>query len=457
MKIFKKYNDLILEQDGIDFSTEVNAAPVKKVVTDTKKDDTKKDNAQEEDTSYKTKDPYMSLIKLPNSSSTPEGTSINGDVWPHAVSWKSEGGQSYDPSAKAPVNTNKYYIFATQGPENKVVVSWERSSEYTPYLYTGTYVVANGKITITGLSGQAEVIDIASGKFDSTNVAVLPATADGAVKEINKVLSVFSRQKYNDSTYAKMRMFNLKKEDPTLYKLIKDELVKKGYPSGKETIIAFNQTEMTIDTEFFKNKTNSFWPVTKKFYSQFAPGQTSVVFGSIKDLSAPVHVEVSKGKRDFVSGYEYLAYKLEGADGVSVSAERPGGNQSNFSFDEAMCFFAILVGLSRGAVETLIKEAQTFGVKFEGNLNWESNILDEMPSGWSNFYNTVVKGLQLTSGSAFSQESLKAMGAGSTDETWFDTMAKINTYGGDYLKRALSMIPAYSEPNNTSAYVAAAM
>ena len=459
MKIFKKYNDLILEQDGIDLSAEINAKPTRKDPVkkdDTKKDDTKKDIAPEEDTSYKTKEPYVSLIKLPGSSSSPEGTSINGDVWPHAVSWKSEGGQSYDPSAKAPVNTNKLYIFATQGPENKVVVSWERSSEYTPYLYTGTYVVANGKITISGLNGQAEVINIATGKFESTNVAVLPAAADAAIKEINTVLSVFSRQKYNDSYYAKMRMFNLKKEDPTLYKLIKDELVKKGYPSGKEKVIAFNQTEMTIDTTFFKTRTDSYWPIVNKFYSQFAPGQTNVVFGSIKDLSAPVHVEVSKGKRDFVSGYEYLAYKLEGADGVSVSAERPGGNQSNFSFNEAMCFFVILAGLSRSAIETLIKETQTFGVKFEGNLNWESNVLDEITSGWLQFYNTVIKGLQLSSGSTFSQESLKAIGAESNSETWFDSMVKINTYGGDYLKRAISMIPAYSDPDNTSAAVAAA-
>jgi hypothetical protein len=209
---------------------------------------------------------------------------------------------------------------------------------------------------------------------------------------------------------------------------------------------------MTVNVSFFKNRTDKMWPIAAKFYSHYAPNLDPVGFGTITDISKPIHVDVDKGKRDFTSGYEYLSYKLEGATGVSKSTEHGEGTNTIFSDEEAYAFFAILCGLNRASIEKLISETAAFGVKFPGGLTWEATVLDQIISGWAAFYNSTIKGLQISNGKEFTQESL-VKGKHTVDEEWFNSLILINSLGGDYLKKALETIPNYTAPSD-SIYVA---
>jgi hypothetical protein len=419
------------------------------------------------------KEPNATLLKLPGSgmhgetgttisSKLKDGTMVGSEVWPWAVYWVSTGGEAYNPATKTPIKTDKEYIFNTVG-EQKVFVQWKKAQFEVATLYSGTYTIGNGKISITGNSGQSEIIDIASGKIDKSNVAVVPASEE----ELNDVMGKFSRITPTFSWYWYMKMFNLRTENAGLRQAILDGLTAAGYnpyPAGSNVIDKHNMIVNIKEVRSRATKGFSFWPVTNLFYSQFAPGKDEVIFGSIGNISSPVHSPVKSGKKDFTSGYEYLAYKLEGAARGSSNAGSSEHSRSVdwdsddintvFDDDEALGFFAILAGLSSGVVDKLNEMSKT-GLYALPNGSWSQTVLDEVgyDAGDSSYYKEIytkyISSLATNGGTTFKQESIVSLYPtieNTRDAQWFKSAAELYGLGGTYLADALKTVPKYIAP-----------
>ena len=413
-------------------------------------------------------EPRASLLKLKGAVGHGKtGVTMNAidgsksEVWPWAVSWTSSGGDVYNPASKGTVNADKTYYFKTSG-EMRVDVHWKKAQDQIAYLYSGTYVIGGGKISITGTEGQTEVIDMATGNITNSNVALVPASE----LELNTLKSRFSRIAPNFSWYFYMRMFNLQSENPGLRKAILDALTAANYNpffyAGKPGNTIDTQM-MAVNTAAFKTKSFGYWPVTQKFYSQFAAGQTQVTFGSITDIDSPVKVPVKSGKTDFTSGYEYLAYKLEGAARGSSnvgSSEHSKNSDSDgvntvFSDDEAFAFYTILAGLSQSVVNklnTMAKEGAYAGLV---NGSWSQTVLDEVgvdmgtSNGYKDVYDKYISKLALNNGKSFTQESILSIYAqieNTNDSKWFKAASELYALGGTYLQDALKAVPKYVAP-----------
>ena len=128
MKKIKLLSSLLEQDDKFDFSPGAlsGGATVQQPKTDNKQK--KSDNTKGSGTNDKKADgsapaksetdqanstePRASLIKLPNC--TPhdkDSVKVNSIVWPWAVSWKSTGGEVFNPATKTPVNADKLYYF----------------------------------------------------------------------------------------------------------------------------------------------------------------------------------------------------------------------------------------------------------------------------------------------------------------------------------------------------------
>ena len=406
----------------------------------TRKDDTNTDtdtNPAPTDTrsELKAKEPWVSLLKLPGSIlHDQDGVKVGKDKtvkepWPWAVSWTSTGGEVYNPASKTPVKADKAYIFKTEGG-NEVLVQWKKSETDTPYLYSGSYTIGSGKLTITGLGGQSEIIDLASGKIEKSNVSIVPSSE----LELNAVISSFARRSINLSWYFYMRMYNLKTESPALYSLIKTKLESKGYEVFTEPDSYINIKKMTVDAKKFRTVDVGYWPVASKIYSQFAPGIDSVPFASITDLgNSVVGMKGNPAKSaTFTSGYDYITYKVEKAL-----------QSKNFDTLEAKAFYSILLGLSQSALATLNSYASTAGLAIPNNLSLSNYILGEVSSNQKEIYDKYIAPLQSTNGKYFPVNTLEADGGkGSGDEAWFKSISDLNALGGDILEKALNSIPA---------------
>ena len=416
----------------------------------TRKDDTNTDTdptPTDTRSELKAKEPWVSLLKLPGSIlHDQDGVKVGKDEtvkepWPWAVSWTSTGGEVYNPASKTPVKADKAYIFKTEGG-NEVLVQWKKSETDTPYLYSGSYTIGSGKLTITGLGGQSEIIDLASGKIEKTNVSVVPTSE----LELNAVISSFTRRGINLSWYFYMRMYNLKTESPALYSLIKTKLESKGYELFTEPAGFINIKNMTVEAKKIRSSSTGYWPVTNKIYSQFAPGIDSVPFASITDLgNSVVGMKGNPAKSTtFTSGYDFITYKVEKALA-----------STNFDTAEAQAFFAILLGLSQSALASLNSYAATAGLAIPNKLSLSNYILGEVSSNWKETYEKYIVPLQSTNGKYFPVGTLEADGGkGSGDEAWFKAISDLNALGGDILEKALNSIPAapakieISNPNN---------
>jgi len=476
MKKIKLLSSLLEQDDKFDFSPGAlsGGATVQQPKTDNKQK--KSDNTKGSGTNDKKADgsapakseteqanstePRASLIKLPNC--TPhdkDSVKVNSIVWPWAVSWKSTGGEVFNPATKTPVNADKLYYFNTSG-EQKVTVYWVKTAEESAPLYSGQYTIGSNKISITGTEGQTEVIDIASGKIESSNVKVVP----GSQLELNTEIGRFSRNKPNFSWYFYMKMFNLQTENPELRAAILDALTAAGYKPYNTVSSIIDTQKMVVNTAAIKDrgaKGFSYWPVANLFYSQFAPGKTEVGFGTITDIDAPVRSTAKSGKINFTSGYEYLAYKLEGATRKSGtgSAEHSGNADSDgvntvFSDDEALGFYSILAGLSSGVVAKLNQVAKAGGYAIP-NGSWSDAILDEAGyemnknEYYKDIYTKYIANLAANNGASFTQQaiiSLEPKIEDTPDAKWFRSAANLYALGGTYLQDALKATPKYVAP-----------
>jgi len=390
------------------------------------------------------------------------------EVWPWAVSWTSSGGEVYNPASKGTVNADKTYYFKTDG-EMRVDAHWKKAQDQIAYLYSGTYTIGAGKISITGTEGQAEVIDMATGNITTSNVALVPASE----MELNTLKGRFSRIAPNFSWYFYMRMFNLQSENPGLRKAILDALIAANYNpfayAGKPGNVIDTQM-MAVNTAFFKSTEFGYWPVTRKFYSQFAAGQSEVTFGSITDIDSPVKVPVKSGKTDFTSGYEYLAYKLEGAarDSSAVGSSEHGKNSDSdgvntvFSDDEALAFYTILAGLSQPVVNKLNTMAKDGAYAGLLNGSWSQTVLDEVGfdigknAEYKDVYDKYISKLAINSGKSFTQESMLSIYANienTNDAKWFKSASELYALGGTYLQDALKAVPKYVAPKAEPLYI----
>jgi hypothetical protein len=463
MKKIKLLSSLLEQDDKFDFSPGAlsGGAPVQQPKTDNKSkksdntkgsgtEDKKEDAKTDPTADRKAKEPWATLLKLSGSDMAGEtgiqlssvkksdGTVASTKAWPFAVSWTTTGGQTATPDSKTAINVNKTYYFQTEGGSDVSVHWWksEDDAEGHKYLYSGTYTIGGGKITITGLEGQSEIIDVASSKVTG-NVALFPNSSN----ELNAVKMRFGNVAPIIGWYFYMKMHNLKTESPELYNLIESGLTAKGYPLWKDTDWVLNRKNMTINTTYFKNRTTYYWPVINKVFSQFAAGQTDVPFCSIPDLNNSVTVTTTKDDKQktttFTSGYEYLAQRVKSAS-----------ESNDFTAQEAYCFYTLLAALSKSAISTLNQFATTAGISFSGKDTWEDYIVDQCGGNWPEMYTKYVKPLQETNGKSFPNTSF-ASAEDSGDAEWFNKIVKMYALGGDHLKDALSRVPEYREPAST--------
>ena len=130
---------------------------------------------------------------------------------------------AFNPTAKTAQDVNRDYFFKGDPANPDVKVFWKKTatSGYEPHLlYSGNYQVGGGKLTLSGSSGQKEIIDLATGKIDSTNVAILPSSTDpnAYAQDINLAKANLSRNTTGfNSWYFNMKMFNYKNENPTFF------------------------------------------------------------------------------------------------------------------------------------------------------------------------------------------------------------------------------------------------
>lgn len=430
----------------------------------------------------KTKAPYVDLLKLPGAEISEKAT-FTEEVWENCVVWQLKDKPTFNPSANAVQDVNRDYFFRGDSANPDVKVFWKKtaSSGYEPYLlYSGNYQIGGGKLTLTGSSGQKEVIDLATGKVDSTNVAVLPASQ----QDINLAKANLSRNTLGFNTwYFSMKMFNYKTENPGLRTKIIEGMTKLGQPrAAKFSNPAGNFWEgldtinMTISMDYVDRNAKAgygFWPVAQKFLSQFGGGQRNIVFGSITNISQPVNVKLkTEGKENFASGIEYLAYKLEiaardtaGGGGHSNTADRDGIN-SVFSDDEALAFWYCLAALSQSAVNQLNTFAKAGGYNYKrgDGDTWSAVVLNEVESdqatgeSYKTIYDKYISALAKNDGKRFDEQTMASLAASdgvkdidnTLDAKFFKTAEDLYRVGETYLVDAMAGMAKYVAPKQTS-------
>jgi|LauGreDrversion4_2_1035121.scaffolds.fasta_scaffold05534_6 hypothetical protein len=439
----------------------------------------------------KTKPPYVDLLKLPGSQ-IKEKVDFSGETWENCVSWELKDKPAFNPTAKTAQDVNRDYFFKGDPANPDVKVFWKKTatSGYEPHLlYSGNYQLGGGKLTLSGSSGQKEIIDLATGKIDSTNVAILPSSTDpnAYAQDINLAKANLSRNTTGfNSWYFNMKMFNYKTENPGFRAKIIEGISKLGNPQATKfsnptgsTWAGLDKINMTISMDYVDKQAKAgfgFWPVAQKFLSQFGGGQRLIVFGSITDISQPVNVKLkTDGKENFASGTEYLAYKLEiaardtaGGGGHSNSADGDGIN-SVFSDDEALAFWYCLAALSQGVVNQLNAFAKDGGYNYkrgEGDT-WSAVVLNEVAAdmntgeSYKNMYDKYISALAKNNGKQFDEQTMASLAAAdgvkdidnTLDARFFKIAEDLYRVGETHLVDAMASMAKYVKPEETSHYV----
>lgn len=490
MKKFTKISAIFEGGGGVDINVDINATPGK----DDKKSSNVKTpaassgsqsggNKSDEDLTTHpgwSDKPQADLIGLKAVGAYINTVEFNSEKWENAVIWELKDKPAFNPSSKQLQDVNRTYYFKSSTTEQDVRVFWKKtvSSGFEPaMLYSGTYTIGGGKVTLTGTTGQIEIIDLATGKVESSNVKVLPVSA----QDINLAQSNMARSSMTFNTwYFYMRMFNYKKDDPGFRNAIIAGMEKLGHPSAKwfkevgaDPWQGLSNVDMTINMDYVDKraaiKNHGYWPVTKKFLSQFAPGQKHIVFGSITDISQPVNVNVSTGKKNFTSGVEYMAYKLEGA----ARGKTGGGGHSNtadydgintvFSDDEARAFWYCLAALSENVIAQINEFASKGGYDYSGGEGgtWKDVILNEtstateFPGGsYKLIYDTYISSLAKNSGKYFDEARMIELASekgvnninNTVDAKFFKSAEDLYRIGGTYLADAMAQMEKYVPP-----------
>lgn len=370
MKIFKKYSDLILEQDGIDFSTEVNTTPAKKVVTDTKKDNTVTDTAPAVSSTAPDPAVMTKLLKIPNSRGAK--MYIGNETAPtedNAVAIEVPGtGRSYNFRSK-PLNL---VVYINDGSGNKA--------------YTGTYTMTDTAITMKSTDGNVTEVIGFDGKLaidPTTNQpqSNLPSNESDAQKQKSVALNVAAAIRANSNYWADSNEEVVNNAtEAAFYWIVKNKL-------NKEQVKEFLATAFTKDAAYTYAEMEG-WSWSDLGYAPFFGGSPA----------GRIMLRILEWNPDWASENDedtaYLKSKVPSTN--SLASYEPSGDDAKkwaetvwsiiddswVSLDEEInAIMAILVLTPKGLinVESAWKDLQTLGV-IDSNLDIAAAIADEVDS-----------------------------------------------------------------------------
>lgn len=371
MKIFKKYTDLILEQDGIDLSTEVNTKPIKKVVTDTKKDTTVTDTVPAAAASTAPDPAVMAkLLKIPNS----------------------RGAKMYNTNETAPTednavaievpNTGRSYNFRSK-PTSLTVYINDGSGNTA---YTGTYTMTDTAITMKSTDGKVTEVIGFDGKLaiDPTTKqpqSNLPSNESDAQKQKSVALNVAAAIRANSNYWADSNEEVVNNAtEAAFYWIVKNKLNK-------------DQVKEFLATAFTKDAADTYREMEGFSWSDFtyAPFAGNNPAGRVMDRILEWNPDwASENDEDTT----YLKSKVPSTN--SLASYEPSGDDAKkwaetiwsiiddswVSADEEVnAIMAILVLTSKGLinVDAAWKDLQTLGV-IDTQLGIDAAIADEVDS-----------------------------------------------------------------------------